>query len=423
MGTLKVNGNIEASTMLKLNGDQENDFGILLQEGGGTSYGAFIKYGLNDYLTIGTRNADSDVIAIKIYRGDNSITVNGSVTASSFIGNLSGNATSASSVPWNGITGKPSSFTPASHTHHTLTAGGEGGTASVRTADYTSTVLTGGWASSEVGYGWTYGTTLDISGFSTWYHRLAFRTDGNIEYWHGINTKTMTKVGNLCFTSHSHSYLPLSGGTMSGSPVIKFPGSAGAIATSDPMAITYGRISAYGTLCINANTDNSGTEYIILTAGKGLSSSTTDGLAIGTSTLTWQNNTIIHSGNYTSYCAPASHSHSYLPLSGGTMSGRIRFDNLGSNYIGNGSSDGGWTVGGTLGNLVLSSWFSISFTTECATAYQGVTSIGFDVRNSAMTARRIYATGWLESDNWGSGDPNTTSPPGTGTTGALYFRI
>ena len=42
-----------------------------------------------------------------------------------------------------------------------------------------------------------------------------------------------------------------------------------------------------GTLCINANTDNSGTEYIILTAGKGLSSSTADGLAIGTSTLTW----------------------------------------------------------------------------------------------------------------------------------------
>ena len=47
------------------------------------------------------------------------------------------------------------------------------------------------------------------------------------------------------------------------------------------MAITYGRISSHGTLCINANTDNSGTEYVILTAGKGLSSSTSDGLAIG----------------------------------------------------------------------------------------------------------------------------------------------
>ena len=197
MGTLKVNGNIEASTMLKLNGDWETDFGILFQEGGGSSYGAFIKYGLNDYLTIGTRNNNNDITAIKIYRGDNSITINGSVTASSFIGNLNGNATSASSVPWSGITSKPSTFTPSAHSHNTLTFGSEGGTASVRTADYTSTVLTGGWASTSAGYLTQYGTTLDISGYSTWYHRLAFNTNGTIEYWQGINTKTMSKIGNL----------------------------------------------------------------------------------------------------------------------------------------------------------------------------------------------------------------------------------
>lgn len=102
-------------------------------------------------------------------------------------------------------------------------------------------------------------------------------------------------------TNHTHSYIPLSGATLSASAVIKFPASAGTIAASDPMAITYGRISAYGTLCINANTDNSGTEYVILTAGKGLSSSTSDGLAIGTSTLTWQGANVITSSNYSSY--------------------------------------------------------------------------------------------------------------------------
>ena len=37
----------------------------------------------------------------------------GSVTASAF----NGNASSASSVPWSGITGKPSTYTPSSHTH------------------------------------------------------------------------------------------------------------------------------------------------------------------------------------------------------------------------------------------------------------------------------------------------------------------
>jgi len=47
------------------------------------------------------------------------------------------------------------------------------------------------------------------------------------------------------------------------------------------MAITYGRVQCYGTLCINANTDNSGDEYVLLTAGKGVSSTLTDGVAIG----------------------------------------------------------------------------------------------------------------------------------------------
>lgn len=116
-------------------------------------------------------------------------------------------------------------------------------------------------------------------------------TAGNVSGWYKV-------LDNLNYNSYA---LPLSGGTMNANSVIKFPASTGTIATSDPMAITYGRISAYGTLCINANTDNSGTEYVILTAGKGLSSSTADGLAIGTSTLTWQGATILTSSNYNSY--------------------------------------------------------------------------------------------------------------------------
>lgn len=35
----------------------------------------------------------------------------------SFVGNLSGNASSASSIAWSGITGKPSTYAPSSHTH------------------------------------------------------------------------------------------------------------------------------------------------------------------------------------------------------------------------------------------------------------------------------------------------------------------
>jgi len=68
---------------------------------------------------------------------------------------------------------------------------------------------------------------------------------------------------------------------------LTFPATAASLSISTPMSITYGRIAAYGTLCINGNTDNSGTEHVLITAGKGLSSTLADGLAIGTSTLEW----------------------------------------------------------------------------------------------------------------------------------------
>lgn len=55
------------------------------------------------------------------------------------------------------------------------------------------------------------------------------------------------------------------------------------------MAITYGKIQAYGSLAIAADTDNSGDEYITLTVGKGLSGGTADGLTIYQNHLTWLN--------------------------------------------------------------------------------------------------------------------------------------
>lgn len=68
-------------------------------------------------------------------------------------------------------------------------------------ADYTNALYTGGWASSSLGYATTYGTFIDLSGYSTWYHRLAFNTNGVIEHFMGINTTTLSKVGNLAYTS------------------------------------------------------------------------------------------------------------------------------------------------------------------------------------------------------------------------------
>lgn len=117
----------------------------------------------------------------------------------------------------------------------------------------------------------------------------------------GNSGKSFNGTGNVSWSlaeigaapeSHSHSYLPLSGGSMTGSPYIYFPASAGATTVDMPMALTYGRLQAYGTLCINADTDGSTTEYLILTAGRGISSTTGDGLAIGYSTLRWRDSNV-----------------------------------------------------------------------------------------------------------------------------------
>jgi len=59
--------------------DWATDNALRIREGGSNSYGAFFKYGLNDLLTIGTRNNDLDHIAFQIPRGSLNVTFNGNV--------------------------------------------------------------------------------------------------------------------------------------------------------------------------------------------------------------------------------------------------------------------------------------------------------------------------------------------------------
>lgn len=58
----------------------------------------------------------------------------------------------------------------------------------------------GGFVSDDNGFGYPYGTTLNIT-FNMWHHRLAFRTDGLIDHWMGINTNELHKIGQLAHTS------------------------------------------------------------------------------------------------------------------------------------------------------------------------------------------------------------------------------
>lgn len=103
--------------------------------------------------------------------------------------------------------------------------------------------------------------------------------------------------GNAYLTTASAAatYVSKAGDTMTGA--LRMGQSVASAPASQPMALSYGRLQCYGTLNINGNTDNSGTEYVNITAGHGLSASTADGLSIGTNTLTWQNQTVWHAGN------------------------------------------------------------------------------------------------------------------------------
>ena len=154
---------------------------------------------------------------------------------------ISGNATTASSVAWSNISGKPSTFTPSSHTHPYLPS------------EWLGTVDCNNISDSRViaGYDWTngpsniaYGSLVNLvydgsrTGqllLSTVDNTLYFRTkEHNYDLGYGVwrdwlkiystgnfnpsnySLITHNHSGVYSEVGHTHSYLPLSGGTITG---------------------------------------------------------------------------------------------------------------------------------------------------------------------------------------------------------------
>jgi uncharacterized protein YunC (DUF1805 family) len=81
---------------------------------------------------------------------------------------------------------------------------------------------------------------------------------------------------------------------------ILMPSTVSSAVDTQPTALSYGRLQGYGTFNINADTDASGAEFLILTAGYTVANATAaNGLSIGqaSTALTWRNNTVWHAGN------------------------------------------------------------------------------------------------------------------------------
>ena len=232
----------------------------------------------------------------------------GNVVANKFTGALAGNASSASSVPWSGVSGKPSTFPPSTHNHPASQITG------------LPTKLPNPYALTVKGNGALL-NTYDGSGAKE------------------INI-TPAEIG-AATSGHTHNYAGSS--------------SAGGAANSANM--------------LNANAGSS-TQPVYFSGGKPVACAYTLGKsvpsnAVFTDTNTWRpvQNNLTSTSTTDSLSAnqgrilkglidskaPSSHTHSYLPLSGGTLTGRLTANGrIYATTVG-----GGWVSGMTPTNATL----------------------------------------------------------------------
>lgn len=87
------------------------------------------------------------------------------------------------------------------------------------------------------------------------------------------------------------------------------------------------------------------------------------------------------------------HTHDYLPTAGGTMNGDITFSDYFHGKIYAGPTDNVNGPGGDLNNIVVDSWWVLSFTTGCPNqTYTGKTAVGIDCREGVVKAARFDGT-------------------------------
>ena len=139
-------------------------------------------------------------------------------------GGFIGNASSASSVPWSGITGKPSSYTPSSHTHSYLVSGGTASGSSHAAALKTwftnnkASIPRNGllnYYSSAYGNGSQY-MGYFLSGYDSNPYGGFFVAHYQDPYYVGISNGNFVQQNIITSTNYSGYAVPLSGGTMSG---------------------------------------------------------------------------------------------------------------------------------------------------------------------------------------------------------------
>ena len=367
MGTFKVSGDISFTGSITTPG---NDTVV-------------IKPALNNYDQIGA----SDCKFWKVH-------------ASTFYGNLSGNADTATKLQ----TARTISLTGSITGSGTFDGSGNLSIATTTNHSHSYIPLTGGFTSVSSGE-----TDLGIAYGSNKYLYLWGKPGDGSRGLYDTNKGSVITVTNSAVTFYGTasyaSYLsPMNSTTTNASSWDGAAESGGRITWSQ--AFKYSSFSDDTGDIVFKLRKNNGTELCICIDG--------DYYSMG--------NKVLHAGNWSSYCAPASHSHSYLPLSGGTMTGPLQVNStiFGYNYTNSNNAaafmfdkpSSNYTGIGACGQNDMIHFGPCNASGAWISSYNQIWRF----------QGGVYATGWLETDNYGSGDPGSGTA-GYGRGGAIYFKV
>lgn len=360
-------------------------------------------------------------------------------------------AESASAVPWSGVTGKPATFTPEAHTH------------AISDVTDLQETLTGLRQDVNAKPSKDTNTTYSLTQDSTDGHKLTFKgSDGSTKTVtipdndHNDNTtyslkKTGSKIqlvgsdgSTTEVTDDNTTYdldaminaLPVGtddpvdndyyvsqnadGGTSNTGyfrrPVSKLwnyiKTKLAAVATSGSYTDLSNKPTiGNGKVTVNQNGTTKGTFTMNQTGDTIINLTDND-----TDTNTWRD--VVDGLDSTRTDASLSANQgrvlngkfaSYLPLSGGDMTGDITFNGHGASTIGSGSQDGAGLD--AKNNLNIASWYGVSFTSKCAGfAYSDKPGVSIDCRNGTLAvAGAIYANGGVVGDLTGNAKTATTA--------------
>ena len=291
-------------------------------------------------------------------------------------------ANSAGSVAWNNVTGKPSAFNPAAHTHtvfkNNLMIKGTNGISDIAAIHlgigdsdtgfkwisdgvcqiYADNVAVGQWTS----WGMDWFKNPTVNGNKVW-------NAGNDGSGSGLDADTLDGYHANGSNDRPYGHIPTieSNGVMEVGRYIDFHNDNNGkhdFSTRLQSTGNYGNEvnlpSASGTLALINDVNN----YYWANVKISTSSSTT-------TSPTFSN---VYLGN------------------------SLYLNTRGSNSIYNGPNDSANGVGGPLNNLVFSSWYGVSFTTSCAgLTYTNKNAVSINCRTGQLYAREVQANGFMHT--------------------------